>query len=349
LDNYHTHLSYKISSPSSSLENTFDYAVNTDIKSLNQIVTVHPPQTNHHLLLEKLRGAYSDNTLRAYKMDFDIYCQWCLKNVHNPLPTSPEAIAKFIDQQALHYAPATIRRRVSSIGRIHKLIDRPDPTQTEQIRLALRRMHRQCGRRQKQALGLTAEIRDKLIAAASNDIAGLRDQIVVSLAYDTLRRRSELVNLLIEDIEPVPQGGATILVRRSKSDQEGVGTLAYISPPTLALCQKWIKLTLIVNGPILRKVSRYGTIGLSLYSGNVGRIIKSLASKAGLPEETVKNLSGHSARVGAAQDMAAAGIDLIAIMQAGGWKTPSVVARYIENLDILRGGGFQLAMLQNRK
>ena len=79
-------------------------------------------------------------------------------------------------------------------------------------------MHRQSGRRQKQALGLTADIKNKLINAANDDLSGLRDQLVTSLPYDTLRRRSELVNLQIEDITPIAQGGATILIRRSKLD-----------------------------------------------------------------------------------------------------------------------------------
>ena len=56
--------------------------------------------------------------------------------------------------------------------------------------------------------------------------------------------------------------------------------------------------------------------------------------------------SSHSARVGAAQDMAAAGIDILALMQAGGWQSPNIVGRYIRKLDVLRGGEFQLASQQ---
>ena len=36
-------------------------------------------------------------------------------------------------------------------------------------------------------------------------------------------------------------------------------------------------------------------------------------------------------RVGAAQDMMLAGIDTIGIMQAGGWRSYAVLARYVEN------------------
>jgi hypothetical protein len=43
-------------------------------------------------------------------------------------------------------------------------------------------------------------------------------------------------------------------------------------------------------------------------------------------------------RVGAAQDMAAAGIDLGAIMHAGGRKSPEMVMRYIEHMDVQKSG-----------
>ena len=71
-----------------------------------------------------------------------------------------------------------------------------------------------------------------------------------------------------------------------------------------------------------------------------------LGKRAGLENQVVKRLSSHSARVGAAQDMAAAGIDILALMQAGGWQSPTIVGRYIRKLDVLRGGGFRLAMGQ---
>ena len=292
---------------------------------------------------KRLNGAYADATIRAYLSDFGIFSRWCSTVDVSALPTTSETISAFITADMEQSSPATIRRRISSISRIHRVSELNDPTTSETVRLALRRMHRKLGRRQKQALGLTANIRDRLIAVTSDDLLGYRDRAVISLAYDTLRRRSELVALRAEDLDPVPQGGATILVRRSKTDQEGSGNLAYVSPQTLQYCLDWMGRAHIEDGPILRSVTRRNSIGKSLYPGSVGRIYKRLATVAGMSPETVSNISGHSARVGAAQDMAAAGIDLLAIMQAGGWKSPEIVARYVENLDVLRGGSFRLA------
>ena len=294
---------------------------------------------------ERLRGAYADRTIRAYQSDFNIFFDWCDTVNFSALPTTPDTIAAFISYEMDNLAPATIRRRIISIGRVHRLSELPDPTNSETVRLAVRRMHRKKGRRQKQAFGLTSDLRDQLIAATSDDLKGCRDRALVSLAYDTLRRRSELVALRIDDLEPIPQGGATILVRRSKTDQEGSGKLAYVSPKTLEYCSEWIEQAKIKDGLILRSVSQSGIVRDSLYPGSISRLFKKLAAHAGLSEDVVKKLSGHSARVGAAQDMAAAGIDVIAIMQAGGWKSHNIVARYIENLDVLRGGSFLLANL----
>ena len=78
------------------------------------------------------------------------------------------------------------------------------------------------------------------------------------------------------------------------------------------------------------------------------RIFKAMARRAGLPEDVAEALSGQSARVGAAQDMIAGGIELPAILQAGRWKTTTMVNRYGERLLARRSGAAQLARLQRR-
>ena len=122
--------------------------------------------------------------------------------------------------------------------------------------------------------------------------------------------------------------------------------MAYVSPRTLDYVVRWAKQAKLETGPIVRRATKNGRIGASLYPGSVGRIFKRLGKRAGMENEIVKRLSSHSARVGAAQDMAAAGIDILALMQAGGWQSPKIVGRYIRKLDVLRGGGFRLASQQ---
>ena len=47
------------------------------------------------------------------------------------------------------------------------------------------------------------------------------------------------------------------------------------------------------------------------------------------PRPSDLEVSGHSLRVGAAQDLLIKGNDVAAIMSAGGWSEPSTVARYL--------------------
>ncbi len=90
-------------------------------------------------------------------------------------------------------------------------------------------------------------------------------------------------------------------------------------------------------------------MGEALDESQVPRIYRAMAERAGLPAPIVQRLSGHSSRVGAAQDMIASGIGIPAIMQAGRWKSASMVQRYGERLLAKRNGAAQLARLQKRK
>jgi integrase len=63
----------------------------------------------------------------------------------------------------------------------------------------------------------------------------------------------------------------------------------------------------------------------------INRIYKQIARKAGLNESEIKGISGHSMRVGAAQDLLNSGASMPIIMQRGRWSKPDTVMRYIEN------------------
>ena len=148
----------------------------------------------------------------------------------------------------------------------------------------------------------------------------------------------------MEDI----RGDATVLVRRSKTDGEGSGEIVYLAKDTVALVRAWLERAGIADGRLFRSVHKGGKPGERLDPSQVPRIFKEMAHRAGLPAELVDGLSGHSTRVGAAQDMIAAGIELPAILQAGRWKSPAMVNRYGERLLARKSGAAQLARLQRR-
>lgn len=294
--------------------------------------------TNWRERLETLAAGYSANTIRSYRADFTIFEAWCQEKHRPALPASPETVADFILAQSKSAAPATVSRRRASIAKIHRLLKLDSPVSSEEVNLATRTVFRQRGRRQDQALGLTSALKQELISACPADLRGLRDRALIAVGYDTLCRRAELVQLQIDDLTVRIDGAGTILVRKSKTDKFGDGRLAYLSVEALTHLQLWLANAHLDTGPIFRGIHGTQLMPDALHPYSVARILKELAHAACLDKSLIAKLSGHSMRVGAAQDMAAAGIDLGAIMHAGGWKSPDMVMRYIEHMEVGKSG-----------
>ena len=309
----------------------------------DQVVPVRPLD----LCAKAARGALSANTERARRSDFEIFQGWCMERGESALPADPETVAAFVESMAETRAPATVSRYVASIAAAHRTAGAGEHATAEPVRLALQRMHRQKGRRQEQALGLTFDLRQRLLEAAGDRLIDDRNRALLSVAYDSLLRRSELVALEVSDIAEDACGAATVLVRSSKADPEGSGEIVYLACDSMELVRAWLGRSGVSEGRLFRSLRR-GLLGSCLDASQVPRIFKGMARRAKLPDETVERISGHSTRVGAAQDMVAFGIGMPAILQAGRWKTPAMVNRYGERLLASRSGAAQLARLQGR-
>jgi integrase/recombinase XerD len=284
--------------------------------------------------LDRLNGAYSENTLRSYRGDFTIFEAWCRENGYSPLPASPETVAAFITQDAKKSASATLRRRLTSIRKVHHLLRLNNPIIDEEVVIAYRRALRTKALRPKQALGLTKDLRNRLIAACPKTLSGLRNRALIAVGYDTLCRRSELVGLRLEDFTFKPGRVTQVLIRRSKNDPFGNGRIGFVGATAVVHLQAWLKAAGIGTGWIFRAVRDENIAKESLDPSSVNRILKAMALDAALSQDEITQLSGHSMRVGAAQDMSSSGLGLLPIMQAGGWKCVNVVARYTEHSDL---------------
>jgi integrase len=244
--------------------------------------------------------------------------------------------------------PATVRRYVSTIGRAHRASDLKDPTASEEVRLALKEMGRNVSARQKQARGLTwAEI-EVFLSIEPRNLRDIRDRALVAVAYDTMCRREELVSLRIEDIVQGSDGTGSILIRRSKTDTTGEGATAYLSPLTMRLLNQWFMEAGIKEGAIFLRVHGAANVGDPLTAQNVMTVLKKVGNWIGLDKEEWEKISGHSARVGAAQDLLALNIDLSSVMQAGRWKDTRMPMRYGEKVLASRGGMARAAKSQGR-
>jgi len=278
-------------------------------------------------LLNDLHGAFAENTLRAYRADFKVFSTWCAGNEIDPLNASATEFASFVEAQAQHRTTATIRRRIASISTLLKLNNYPDPTRSPEVILALKRIHRQKGRAQKQAPPLTRDILEQLIVVTGQDLVGLRDRVMLMLGYETMRRRSELCNLRFEDIEYLTQDKIGIWLRFSKTDQYGEGKFIPISPALAAVIENWRIKMKVNNGYILREVTKTGRIKPTMRPGSINLRLKVLQRAAKLHQHA--ELSGHSFRVGGAIDLLEEGESLEKIMLRGGWNSGSSAVKYL--------------------
>lgn len=289
---------------------------------------------NETLIL--IDGAYAPSTIRAYKTNFERFICFCEDLSASSLPANSEIVAKYIQKLTIsNLKSSSIRLAVASISTIHKLNQLPDPTQLPVAKLELRRMHRTLGRASKQALGITAPIIEKMIQVTKNDLRGLRDRALILLAYDSLCRRSELTSIKLDDIECDDNGlPIHIRIRKSKTDQEGIGKVIRITENTRIAIMSWVNSAKIIDGLLFRGIKNNGVLLLKINSSQINRIYKKIAKQAGLTQEAINNISGHSIRVGATQDLVSKGFSLAEIMNKGRWSKIDTAIRYAENLII---------------
>ncbi len=288
---------------------------------------------------EDARGADAPATLRTYATAARAWAAWCAAQ-GEPVayPADPRLVARWVDALAAEgRAPSTVRTYLAALARAHRDLDLPAPGDAAVVRLALRRTARMAaaeGHRQRQAAPLRRDSLDRALDHAGGDLAALRDRALLALAYDTLARASELVALNVRDVEP----GACIIAR-SKTDQEGTGSVRFVAPDTWAHVRAWIRAAkLKPTNPLWRPLGPAAK-GKRLSVRDVSRIIKRRAGEG---------YSAHSTRVGAAVDQRAAGIATGAVAQAGGWAGDRMVARYTRAVDAAESGSAVLARRQGR-
>ena len=182
------------------------------------------------------------------------------------------------------------------------------------------------GRRPRQVLGLTRPLLDKILAACPDTLAGVRDAALLSVGYDTLCRSSELSWMRVDDVH-LKQG--RIYIPRAKNDPFGDGRSAIIQPTTQVRLSTWLSMSGITHGALFRGLHTRVISSNCLDTSSIRRLVKTAAKRANLHREA-EHLSGHSMRVGAAQDLMNAGFNSLQIMTAGGWKNAEVLLRYVE-------------------
>ena len=292
------------------------------------------PLTILNKTIEKIDGAYATSTIRAYRANFERFIKFCETRNIDALPANPSDVALYIAQLTKSGLKlSSIRIAAASISSIHKLNCLSDPTQHPDVKIELKRMHRTLGRSSKQAFRVTAPILKKMLNATSKNLRGVRDQALLLLAYDSMCRRSELVSLKITGIQIDEFKNYTqmkIRLRKSKTDQELQGRWIFLTQRSANALSLWLNQAKIRDGFLFRGINNAIDITQELMSSQINRIYKRPAKDAKLSKEIINLISGHSMRVGAAQDLMRSGASIPMIMNKGRWSKVDTVIKYLE-------------------
>ena len=300
-------------------------------------------QQDQRRVSEALENAVSPNTRRAYGQGWQRFESWAEGRGVPSLPASPGLTAAFLAELAeAELSVATIRVTKSALAAVHRATGHPDPTSSEGVRRVMAGIARSHGKPQRQAKPLTAAELAAVKATAhlprdyqgrarkgeSAQAAARRGQVdvaLVSVLRDGLLRRSEAAALTWGDVDLQADGSARVHVQRSKTDPEAEGTVLYIGQAATA--------ALVAMLPEDGAVVEPGNPVFGLSESQIGRRVRAAALAAGLGD----GFTGHSGRVGMAQDLAAAGVELPALMVAGRWQSPRMPARYTARQAAARG------------
>jgi integrase len=240
---------------------------------------------------------------------------------------------------------ATIERAFVAVSRAHTDAGYESPRKSPELQALRRGVRRQLGvaSRQKAPL-LPAEVRSAVkgakAARGKPALALLRDRALLLLGFAGGFRRSELVELDIEDLA-FTDDGLRVLIRQSKTDQEGEGRSLGIPPGGHAeTCPvRAVKAYLealeglqVASGALFRPLTRTGKLRRTrLTPQSVALVVKQAALQAGV---NPKDYAGHSLRAGLVTAAARAGKSIPSIMRQTGHRSVATVTKYVREVEL---------------
>ena len=291
-----------------------------------------------------LQNSKSNNTVRAYKSDFNDFNLFCSKNGFNPLPTDPKIVSLYLTHLSNKDSKiSTLKRRVASIGVIHKLkghyLDTKHPLIVENLMGIKRRKGSIQNGKKPLLINYLKQIINVIDNQINNEIKKQRDKSIILIGFSGGFRRNEIVSLNYEDLDFVPEG-LKINLKRSKTDQFGEGLLKglpYFDNPKycpVVSVKNWIDISKINSGALFRRFLKGSKLSENrLTDQSVALLIKEYLKLAGIEN---RNYSGHSLRSGFATSAAESGAEERSIMAMTGHKSAEMVRRYIKEANLFK-------------
>jgi len=274
------------------------------------------------------------------------------------LPATADGIARYLADYAGRLALNTLRLRLAALSQWHRDQGFPDPTKAPVVRKVLRGIGELHPAREQQAapLGIGHLVRldsmlaERLATEAETDAErarqrrAARDRALLLLGFWRAFRGDELGRLRVEWLEVRVGEGMRIHLPRTKTTQARdyrVPALSRLCP--VAATQDWLRLGGLTQGPLLRRIDRWGHVGeAALHPNSLIPLLRGLLREAGIAE--VERYSAHSLRRGFATWASASDWDIKTLMDYVGWKDLKSAMRYIEESDPFARQRFERAL-----
>ncbi len=308
---------------------------------------------------DALRTSLSENTRNAYRTGWRRFAAYCEEAGRDPMAATPGDVAGFLvtiaslprspaatTGQGAPLAMSTIRVFLAAISRRYREQNRRSPVDDSRVVAVLRGLARGLDQRPRQVNALQAgEVArilaccDEQAASGGRGLIAVRDAALLAVGFAAALRRSELCALLVEDAEftsePGRAAGMFLHIRRSKTDQLGLGQRIAVPEGRLlrpvARLRLWLALSGIARGPLFQTMRRGGHVqGRPIHPTDVARLVKRYAAAIGLDPA---DYSGHSLRAGFVTSAAAHRARLDKIMEVTRHTSPRMVLRYIRQAD----------------
>lgn len=291
------------------------------------------------LIAEALRSSRSENTRVNYASQWRKWLSWTKERGAQALPADPEQLARFLARQAAAGKKiATLRLIMAAVNAQHKIAGLEPPGKHPGLQEAMAGFARRLAREPDQAAPLDAHALAAIRATATRprplpngqdwetprkaEKRGLIDIALASVMRDALLRRAEAAALTWGDVAHWSDGSGRLTVTRSKTDQTGEGAVLYLSAAAIQDLERIRPDKAVPTDRVFPMTPQ-----------NMGLRIKAMCQAAGLNGR----YTGHSPRVGMAQDLAADRAELPELMDAGRWKSPQMPARYTRRQQAGRG------------
>lgn len=304
-----------------------------------------------HLLSEfqSRSGAYEPNSLKMLNFTWGKFVSWCIENQQVSLPATPETVENFFTFSANRLHRNTLSVYRWGISRMHLISGCPDPCDDIYVKNTLKAIKKEkvrSGEVIKQASPLRECHLDKLeeMWGGSTSLKEIRDLTLISVAYESMLREAEIANIHLDHLEFLGDGCAILTIPITKTNHSGIPDTCLISARVVSLIRDYaVKsgFSLSDGGYLFRGVSRFnkgikGKIDLKnqtvihkpITPRTVANSFHSAWVALNLEAEGVSKFTGHSARVGATQDLLADGYSSVQVEQSGRWSTGVMVSRY---------------------